>query len=147
MGVRRLIPAVFSAAVCIASAAQSAVTYREIAPILARSCSPCHRPGQAGPFPLLTYDDARRRAAQIAAVTRRRYMPPWLPEPGRGDFVGERRLTDAQIRSIEEWARAGPPEAPRQPAASSPKVAPEWVSGPPDLVIRAAKPFALPADG
>src|SRR5712692_8496651 len=101
----RLILAVFSSAFCVTSPAQSAVTYhREIAPILFRYCAPCHRPGESGPFPLLTYDDARRRASQIAIVTRRRYMPPWLPEPGYGAFIGERRLSDAQIRSIEEWA-------------------------------------------
>src|SRR5580765_5568520 len=107
MFLHRLIPAVFLGAFCVASAAQSAVTYyREIAPILLQNCAPCHRPGQSGPFPLLTYDDARRRAGQIAAVTRRRYMPPWLPEPGYGSFLEERRLSDAQIRSIEDWARA-----------------------------------------
>src|SRR5260370_29007483 len=124
MFLHHLIPAVFSGAACVVSAAASAVTYyREIAPILFQNCAPCHRPGQSGPFPLLSYDDARRRASQIAAVTRRRYMPPWLPEPGYGEFIGERRLSDAQIRWIEDWARAGAPEgsasdAPPLPAAT-----------------------------
>jgi hypothetical protein len=69
-----------------------AVTFHNhIAPILLEYCAPCHRPGQSGPFSLLTYEDARKRAVQIAAVTRRRYMPPWLPESGSVKFVGERR--------------------------------------------------------
>ena len=33
-------------------------------------------------------------------------MPPWLPEPGHGDFQDERRLTDAQIRTIGDWVQA-----------------------------------------
>ena len=58
---------------------------QQIAPIVYKNCSPCHRPGEAAPFSLLSYDDVKRHAAQIAAVTKRRYMPPWLPEPGTGN--------------------------------------------------------------
>ena len=91
-----------------AAAKPAAVTFhKNIAPILLAQCAPCHRPGEAGPFALLTYDDARKHASQIAEVTRKRYMPPWLPAPGFGDFAGERRLTDAQIATIEQWVRAG----------------------------------------
>src|SRR4051812_19034007 len=68
----------------------------DIAPILYAQCAPCHRKDGPAPFSLITYADARRHASQIAAATRRRYMPPWKPEPGFGDFTGARRLTDAQ---------------------------------------------------
>src|SRR3954467_8465209 len=109
---------------CVGASAQSAVTYNEqIAPILDEHCAACHRPGQSGPFPLLTYEDARKRATQIAAVTRRRYMPPWLPQAGYGDFSDERRLNREQIQAIEEWAREGaregspPPGRPQAAAA------------------------------
>jgi mono/diheme cytochrome c family protein len=54
----------------------------QIAPILYRNCTTCHHPGGAGPFSLVTYEDARRWSAQILTVTQSRYMPPWLPEPG-----------------------------------------------------------------
>ena len=83
---------------------------RDIAPVIYSNCAGCHRPGEAGPFPLLTYDDVRRRAQIIQTVTQTRYMPPWLPEPGHGEFEGVRRLTDAQITMIEEWVAAGAPE-------------------------------------
>ena len=72
--------------------------YKNIAPIIYHSCAPCHRPGEAGPFSLLTYADVRKRGAQIVSVVKRRYMPPWLPEAGHGEFQDERRLTDDQIR-------------------------------------------------
>ncbi len=133
-------------ALTLAAPAWSAVTYREIAPILREHCASCHSPGQQGPFSLLTYDDARRHAAQIAAVTARRYMPPWLPEAGYGEFSGERRLTDAQINSIGEWVRAGAPEGPRAVQRSG-QPRQEWQLGTPDLILQASKPASLPAEG
>src|SRR4051794_6479605 len=88
----------------------AAVTfYRDIAPIVYANCAPCHRPGEAAPFPLLSYDDVKRHAQQIADVTKSRYMPPWLPEGDHGKFVEERRLSDAQIRQIQEWVKQGSP--------------------------------------
>src|SRR5262245_61570717 len=65
----------------------------DIAPIIARYCSPCHRPQGAGPFGLGTYSEVSRRARQIAAVTRSRMMPPWPTEPGYGEFLNQRLLS------------------------------------------------------
>ena len=68
------------------------------AAIFKRSCAVCHHPGGWGPFSLLTYDEVRPRARQIADMVRRRLMPPWKPQSGYGDpFVGERLLNDEQI--------------------------------------------------
>ena len=73
---------------------------RDIAPIIFTQCAGCHRPQGDAPFSLITFAEVRQRAAQIAAVTRSRYMPPWKPVPGFGEFVGTRRLTDAQVDHI-----------------------------------------------
>src|SRR5258708_5959116 len=81
--------------------------YKDIAPIVYSNCSPCHRPGESAPFSLLSYDDVKRHAAQIAKVTQSRYMPPWLPEPGHGEFAEDRRLTDAQVQLIKDWGNQG----------------------------------------
>ena len=120
--------------------------YQSIAPITNEYCAPCHRPGQAGPFSLLTYDDVRKRAGQIAAVTKSRYMPPWLPEPGYGHFADERRLSNAQIQMISDWVTggmlAGTPRGEEPPAFT-----PGWQLGPPDLVVQAAQPYLVRADG
>ena len=53
-------------------------------------------------------------------MTASRYMPPWKPQPGWGHFVGERRLTDAQVKTLADWAAAGAPEGDhgRRPAAA-----------------------------
>ncbi|HTU44324.1 MAG TPA: tetratricopeptide repeat protein [Bryobacteraceae bacterium] len=119
----------------------------DIAPIIYQNCAPCHRRGQAAPFSLLTYQDVKKHARQIANVTKRRYMPPWPPEPGYGDFQDERRLTDEQIRMIGDWVRAGAPEGPANDAPPPPQFASDWQLGEPDLVLQAARPFLLPASG
>lgn len=119
----------------------------DIAPIVYKSCSPCHRPGEAGPFPLLTYADAKKRAQQIAAVTARHFMPPWPPQAGYGDFQDERRLTDAQIRCIADWVRAGAPEGPASETPPPPQFTPGWQLGPPDLTVETARAFRMRASG
>jgi hypothetical protein len=119
----------------------------DIAPIVYKNCSPCHRPGEPGPFPLLSYTDARRHAREIADVTRSRHMPPWLPAPGYGDFADERRLTEAQILTIARWAAAGAPEGSAAETPPPPHFTEGWQLGPPDLVLEAARPFAVPAAG
>jgi mono/diheme cytochrome c family protein len=126
---------------------EARVTYnRDIAPILYAHCISCHRPGEAGPFSLLTYEDARKHARQIAAVTRSRYMPPWLPEHGYGDFAGEQRLTNAQIKTIGDWVAAGTPQG-SGAAPTPPHYTEGWQLGTPDLIITAPKPYTVPADG
>jgi Flp pilus assembly protein TadD/mono/diheme cytochrome c family protein len=125
-----------------------AVTFnRDIAPIVYGNCSVCHRPGQSAPFSLLTYEDVKRHAAQIAAVTKRRYMPPFLPEAGYGDFKEERRLSDKQIELIQDWVKQGAPAGSAAHAPLPPKFTSEWQLGPPDLILHVNKPYTLYASG
>ena len=134
-------------AILAAPLAAEPVTYHgRIEPLIYPYCAPCHRPGEAGPFPLLSYEDVRKRAAQIVSVTRSRYMPPWLPEPGFGDFAGERRLSETQLRLIEEWVRQGAPEG-SPTGRPAPHFTEGWQIGPPDLVVQMPAPYRLAADG
>ena len=119
----------------------------DIAPIVYEHCAPCHRPGEAGPFSLLSYDDVKKRARQIADATRRRYMPPWPPESGYGDFSDELRLTDAQIALIAEWVSQGAPEGDRAAIPPPPQFADGWQLGPPDMIVEADQAYTLPASG
>ena len=130
------------------SAASQPVTFsKEIAPVIYKNCAPCHRPGESAPFSLLSYEDVKRHARQIVEVTKRRYMPPFLPEPGYGDFVEERRLSDREISLIQEWVKAGSPEGSPADAPPAPKFASEWPLGTPDLVLQVTHPYDLKADG
>jgi tetratricopeptide (TPR) repeat protein len=144
--------AVVSSIVCCFSAAAAdqgtgTITYyRHIAPIVHKDCAPCHRPGESGPFPLLTYLDVKKHAAQIAKVTASHFMPPWLPQAGYGEFKEERRLTDAQIHLFQEWAKEGAPAGIPARGATAPTFASGWQLGQPDLVLRAARPYTVSAD-
>jgi Flp pilus assembly protein TadD len=119
----------------------------QIAPILYQNCTTCHHPGGAGPFSLLTYDDARRWSTQILTVTQSRFMPPWLPEPGYGDFADNRRLSDDDLAKIKRWVNAGMPEGNATEAPSAPKYTSEWQLGRPDLILTAPESFTVPTDG
>lgn len=120
---------------------------RDIAPIIFQHCSPCHRPGEAAPFSLLNYQDASKFAAQIAAITSKRIMPPWLPEPSDLKFSGDLRLSDQQIALLQQWARQGAPEGDPHDLPPAPRFTPGWQLGKPDVILRAPKPYALPASG
>jgi hypothetical protein len=120
---------------------------RDIAPIFYRSCANCHRPGEAAPFSLLTYKDAKSHARQIAAVTQSRFMPPWLPEPGDFKFADELRLSDQQIALITNWVDGGAIEGEASDLPPKPEFVEGWQIGKPDLVIKAEKPYFLPAKG
>src|SRR6266550_863397 len=115
-----------------ATIAAAAPTFnKDIAPILYQNCATCHRPGEVAPFSLLTYQDAAKRASLIATVTAKRYMPPWKPEPGIGNFDHARRLTDEQIARIQEWNAAGAPEGDVADKPAVPTFPTGWQAGQP----------------
>ena len=121
-------------------------TSDEVAPIIQSRCVTCHRPGGDAPFSLATMDDVRRRAATIVAATKSRYMPPWKPVPGYGEFRDSRRMTSAEIAILERWVEGG-----LRAGAASPTPAPAepdmpWPQGPPDLVLQLPA-YSLRADG
>jgi hypothetical protein len=124
------------------------VTYhRDVAPILQANCQTCHRAGEVAPFALLTYRHARHWAPMIVEVTAAGTMPPWHANPAHGKFRNERRLTAAQKETLARWTEEGCPEG--DPAEAPPPVAwPEgWGIGKPDLVLKMAEPFRVPAEG
>ena len=116
---------------------------KDIAPILFERCAPCHRPGQAAPFALLEYQEVKERAEKIVRMTKARRMPPWLPEAGFGEFVGERRLTDAQIATIERWANEGAAEGEAADRPKTPQWPDGWQLGQPDLVITMPRAYTV----
>jgi tetratricopeptide (TPR) repeat protein/mono/diheme cytochrome c family protein len=124
-----------------------AVTFsRDIAPILFARCAGCHRPGGDAPMPLLTYQQARPWARAIATEVTTREMPPWKPEPGFGEFVGERRLTSREIGLIERWVAEGAAAGDPADLPPAPRASEGWQHGDPDLVVRLPE-FVLRAEG
>jgi tetratricopeptide (TPR) repeat protein len=129
------------------SSAQRVTFNRDISLIVYHYCAPCHRPGEAAPFSLLTYQDARKFADQIAFITEKRIMPPWLPSPGEPKLSGELRLTDEQIALFREWVKQGAPEGNPADLPPAPRFTPGWQLGPPDAILHAQKPYSVPAQG
>jgi hypothetical protein len=96
---------------------------------------------------LLTYASAKKHATEIAQATKRRYMPPWLPEPGFGEFLDERRLNQDQIALIGRWAAEGAIEGNAADLPAIPKFTEGWQLGEPDLVLQMPQPYLLGAEG
>jgi hypothetical protein len=117
---------------------------RDIAPILFRHCTECHRMGGSAPFALQSYSDARRRARQIAEVTRSRFMPPWRAKPGFGEFADARLLTQAQIQTLQLWAAQGAPQGRSADLPPLPKFSDGWRLGKPDEGMDITRCFVLP---
>jgi hypothetical protein len=125
----------------------SPVTFeKDIAPIIYRNCAPCHRPGEAAPFALMSYQDVAKRGKLIAKVTASRFMPPWKAEPGSYAFRDERRLTEQDITAIQEWFKAEMPQG-DGPKCEPPKFASGWPLGEPDLVVEMPAAYHVPAEG
>jgi Secretion system C-terminal sorting domain/Copper type II ascorbate-dependent monooxygenase, N-terminal domain/Copper type II ascorbate-dependent monooxygenase, C-terminal domain len=89
--------------------AQDATWNGGVGKIIYNNCTNCHHEGGIGPFPILTYDDAKDRALSIKAHTQDRHMPPWKADPNYTHFIGERRLSDAEVNLIAEWVDNGTP--------------------------------------
>jgi Copper type II ascorbate-dependent monooxygenase, N-terminal domain/Copper type II ascorbate-dependent monooxygenase, C-terminal domain len=121
---------------------------RNIAPLLQKNCLECHRKGQVAPFGLETYEQARKRASDIARVVEDRAMPPWKAAPHFGlKFKDERTLPEKDISTIVAWAESGAPEGDPRDLPPSPHFTEGWTLGTPDMVLDIGADFAIPAGG
>ncbi len=128
--------------------AEASVTYaKHVAPILQARCQECHRPGQIGPFSLLTYEAARSWAATIREVIQEERMPPWHADPRHGAFANDRRLTKAESDTLLAWVAAGCPKGDDKDLPPPKQFPAGWAIGTPDAVFRMAEEFHVPAAG
>src|SRR2546425_12107987 len=146
--VRAMAAVLVLCAVTEARADDEPLTFTEhVAPIVFDHCAMCHRPDGAAPFSLLTYPEVRARARQILAAVSRRTMPPWKPEPGYGEFVGARRLTDDQIAVFRRWLESGARKGDDRALPQPPQLSDAWQLGKPDAVLQLSSPYQLAPDG
>src|SRR5690242_18241040 len=138
-------PASLDAATRLAS---DSITFTaNVAPILYKNCVTCHRPGGIGPFSMLNFDTVTGRLKDIADVLREGKMPPWHAVAPPGTFRNERRITDAEKRTILRWIATGAPlgDSARMPPA--PSFPSGWEIGTPDAVVTMPEAFHVPARG
>ncbi len=120
---------------------------KDVAPILYDRCVGCHRPGEAGPMALRTYQEVRPWAKAIKNSTMTRSMPPWHADPSQTHFSNIRRLTDAEVQTIANWADAGAPEGNAKDLPKMPEFTDGWVIGKPDYVGTMDTEYKIPAEG
>src|SRR5262245_53715600 len=124
-----------------------AVTFhKDVLPVLQKNCQSCHRPGQIGPFSMLTYKETRPWAKAIKQAVVTRAMPPWFADPQYGHFNNDRSLKESEIATIAAWVDRGAPEG-------DPALVPtptEWPAGgwqiKPDVAFD-LPPYPVPARG
>src|SRR5215471_10220279 len=138
---------VLCAGSAIAQTMPPATFTRDVAPILQERCQICHRPGEAAPFSLLTYRDARPWAKAIKSAVLTRKMPPWFADPDVGKFSNDASLRQSEIDTIVRWADAGAPEGDPQDMPPPRRFADGWAIPTPDAVIELPTPFEIPAKG
>ncbi|MDF1503285.1 cytochrome c [Roseisolibacter sp. H3M3-2] len=151
-------PALLAAAALAAVASLAAVPHpappgapptfaEDVAPILFRNCATCHRPGGIGPFSVLDYDTVKARAEDIREAVSTGAMPPWHAEAPHGTFRNDRRLSDADRRTILAWLDGGAKLGDRAKLPPAPTFAGGWEIGTPDAVLTMAEDFVVPARG
>jgi peroxiredoxin len=127
---------------------EATVTYaKQVARIVQANCQECHRPGQIGPMPLLTYDDVSSWAGMIREVVEDRRMPPWHADPKHGTFRNDRSLSKEDRDALLTWIKQGCPRGDDKDLPEPRKFAESWTIGRPDVVLEMKKDFTVPAKG
>jgi hypothetical protein len=137
----------FAASAVLFAAGTEVTFHRDVEPILQARCQGCHRPGEAAPMSLLTYQDARPWAKAIKQAVLRRTMPPWFADPSHGEFANDRKLSAAEIAKITQWVDSGARQGDPNQAPAPRSFVEGWTIGKPDVVLGMLKPFAVPASG
>jgi hypothetical protein len=120
---------------------------RDVAPILYKNCTTCHRPGEIAPMSLLTYEDARPYAKAIRDEIGEGHMPPWHADAPAGTFENERRLSDADKKTILDWIAGGAPKGNPKDQPAPPQYTDGWQIGKPDVVFEMQEDYKIPAKG
>ena len=129
--------------------AQSAApTYaKEVAPILYKNCTTCHRDGGIGPFSLLDYDVAKKNVKDIRDAVSTGYMPPWHADAPHGTFLNDRRLSADEKQTLLRWIDAGAQKGNLKELPKAPEYASSWTVGTPDAVVSMSNEYTVPAEG
>ena len=119
----------------------------DIAPIVYKNCTSCHRPGGMAPFSLLDYESAAPKVAKIRGMVASGRMPPWQATGPRGVFRNDRRLTDQERDMIVRWVAAGAKPGDPKNLPPRPQYPETWAIGTPDAIVQMPDAFTVPASG
>lgn len=109
--------------------------WSDVAPIVFTHCTPCHHTGGAGPFPLTSYLDAKKRTKTMRQVVADNVMPPWPADTSYSRFKGEKAITARQKATILKWISQRAPEGVKPENPPKPELFAVKGLGKPDKVI------------
>jgi len=148
MRIESLAGGTLCAFISLAATAPSSVTFtKDVAPVLEKNCQGCHRPGEAAPFPLLTYEQARPWAKAMKEAVLLKKMPPWFADPHYGKFSNDRSLSQKEVDTLVAWADAGAPQGDAKAMRSPVNFVEGWAIPKPDVIIEFPRAFQIPATG
>src|SRR5579863_5872952 len=142
------LPILICVGAALVTAAPAKVEFhKDIEPLLQAHCQTCHRPGEIGPMPLLTYEQARPWAKSIKQAVLTRVMPPWFADNNVQHYSHDASLSAVEIETIRNWVDAGAPEGDPNSAPRPRTFLEGWNIGKPDLVVEMPAAYAIPARG
>lgn len=126
----------------------SAVTWhRHIERIVQGRCQACHRPGENGPFGLMTHAEAKTHAPMIRYVVENRLMPPWFASDEGLPMHNDHSLSERERSLMLAWIAADCPKGDPADAPRPRTWTKGWKIGTPDAVLEIPKPMSVPAEG
>ncbi len=148
MTTRTMCAGLWLAAALAAAPKPTPVTFhKDVEPILQNRCQGCHRPGEIGPMPLLTYKQARPWAKAMREAVLLKKMPPWFVEAGSRKFSNDHSLSRQEIDTLAAWADGGAREGKANQAPPPRRFVEGWNIRKPDVVIEMPQEFAVLASG
>ena len=120
---------------------------KDVAPIIFKHCTVCHRQGEIGPMKLTNYEEVKNWASTIKYVTTNKIMPPWKADESYSRFVDENYLSQSQIKTIADWVNAGALEGNPSQTPKLPDFPENSLLGVPDLVLKFKKPYIHKGNG
>jgi hypothetical protein len=127
--------------------AEGAVTFcNQVVRVLQKNCQECHRPGQIGPFSLMSYNQAVAWATNIREAVTDNRMPPWHADPQHGKFSNDRRLSSEERDSLLAWIDQGCPKGDEKDMPPRRVFSSEWRVGKPDVILTMAETYEVPAE-
>jgi hypothetical protein len=132
----------------IITAAPAAVEFhKDIEPLLQAHCQTCHRPGEIGPMPLLTYTQTRPWAKSIRQAVLTGKMPPWFADNSVQHYSNDASLSPSEIETIKNWVDTGAPEGDPKFAPVARTFLDGWNIGQPDKIVEMPAAYQIPARG
>lgn len=105
--------------------AQNSPNWSEhVAPIIYKSCTPCHSSGGIAPFALSNYQEVKYLGDAVVSATQAKRMPPYPASLEKNRYAHENVLSAYEIDVIKQWNENNHPQGdttkePKKPVLNS----------------------------